>query len=153
MEHDPVNNTEMPESTENNLTCVMKNLKENSSDQILRFLTEALQDGRDTTADVLIYCSNGVIPTHRLVLASISDMLLTVFKQDTWDEQIVIMLPDFSTSDLTQCIKSLLMSSKSEKLSDVFNVLGFSTMPINSVSSIPRNSNVETAYSNSNKVQ
>jgi len=152
MKQDTLNNLEMPESTEQNPTYVMKNLKENNSDQILRFLTEALQDGRDTTADVLIYCSNGVIPTHRLLLASISDMLLTVFKQDTWDEQIVIMLPDFSTSDLTQCIKSLLMSSKSEKLSDVFNVLGFSTMPINSISSIPRNSNVENANANSNKV-
>ena len=69
---------------------------------ILKYLRSLLEDGNDTNADVFIHCSNGVLPTHRLVLASISRMLLTVFKQDTWDEPIVIILPHFTTGKCCQ---------------------------------------------------
>ena len=71
---------------------------------ILNFLRSSLlMDGADPSADVFIHCNNGIIPTHRLVLASMSKMLLSIFRPDTWDEQIVIMLPDFSTRDVIMC--------------------------------------------------
>ena len=98
---------------------------------ILNYLTNSLHDGGDMTADVEIHCNNGILQSHRLVLASLSDMLLKIFKQDTWDEKIVIMLPDFFTSELLLCIKSFLESSKSKYQSDLFTTLGFSKSSLN----------------------
>jgi len=114
----------------------MEENQENSSKDnksaglIFKFLRSSLLlDGADSTADVFIHCNNGVIPTHRLVLASMSKMLLSVLRHDTWDEQIVIMLPDFSTSELIICLESIFTSSKHKTNSDVKTVLGFTNFP------------------------
>ena len=62
----------------------------------------SLYCGSDSTTDVLIHCSNGVIPTHRLVLASISSMLSSILKQDSWDEPISVLLKDFTVEELSE---------------------------------------------------
>jgi len=76
-----------------------------SPDFILEYLSSSLSDGSDTTADILIHCNDGVVSTHRLVLASISEMLSSIFKHDTWDEPITIILPDFDTRELSSYLK------------------------------------------------
>ena len=69
---------------------------------ILLYLKTSLYCGSDSTTDVLIHCSNGVIPTHRLVLASISSMLSSILKQDSWDEPISVLLKDFTVEELSE---------------------------------------------------
>ena len=76
-----------------------------SLDFILEYLSSSLSDGSDTTADILIHCNDGVVSTHRLVLASISEMLSSIFKHDTWDEPITIILPDFDSRELSSYLK------------------------------------------------
>ena len=72
------------------------------SDLIFEYLRASLQDGSDTTADVIIHCNNGIIPSHRIVLASISNMLASILKQDTWDETITLMLMDFTVEEISK---------------------------------------------------
>ena len=52
-------------------------------------------------SDVLIICCDGQISAHKLVLASISQMLYTEFKVNVWDEIVNISLPDTNVSDIT----------------------------------------------------
>ena len=52
-------------------------------------------------SDVLIICCDGQISAHKLVLASISQMLYTEFKVNIWDEIVYISLPDTNVSDIT----------------------------------------------------
>ena len=54
------------------------------------------------TADVRLQCGDGAVGGHRLVLAAVSPMLRAVFREDSWDEDIVIMLPDISVIDPDQ---------------------------------------------------
>ena len=61
-----------------------------------------MQNSSDTTADVIIHCSNGFLQSHRLVLASISNMLALIFKQDTWDEGISLILMDFTVEEISK---------------------------------------------------
>merc|ERR1712126_15955 len=44
----------------------------------------------------MITCSDGQIFAHKLVLASISPMLYSEFKQNIWDEMLSIILPNYS---------------------------------------------------------
>ena len=54
------------------------------------------------TADVRLQCGDGAVGGHRLVLAAVSPMLRAVFREDSWDEDILIMLPDISVIDPDQ---------------------------------------------------
>ena len=73
----------------------------------MKYLKSALIEGCDTTSDVIILCSDGVIPTHKLVLASISKMLYYAFKEDTWDERISILMPDFTVDQMSKYLENL----------------------------------------------
>merc|ERR1712098_630298 len=42
-----------------------------------------------------------------LVLASISKMLLSIFKHDTWDEPILIKIPDVTIEEMFECLGDL----------------------------------------------
>ena len=64
--------------------------------------------GSDTkTSDVIIQCSDGVMPTHKLVLASISKMFKAVFKEDTWDEPISVIIPDSTLEETSMLMKDI----------------------------------------------
>ena len=93
-------------------------------DSIFEYLQSTL-NGSDSTADVLIYCRNGVLSTHRLVLASISKMLLSVFKEDTWDEPIALMLADFAIEEVVEYFNDFYKNgSKSARFIPLSNILG-----------------------------
>ena len=66
-----------------------------------------MQNGSDTTADVIIHCSDGLLQTHRLVLASISNMLFSALNQDTWDEEISLILMDFTVEEISKYFEEL----------------------------------------------
>jgi len=92
-------------------------MKNNPSDRILAYLRSSFFDGSDSTADVLLHCSNGVIPTHRLVLASISSMLASIFKQDAyaWNEStIVILMSDFTVEQVSNYFENLYVNGSSK---------------------------------------
>ena len=101
----------------------------------------SLQDGDDTTTDVLIHLNNGVIPTHRLLLASLSKMMLSIFKQDTWDEPIAIILPDFLTEDLIGCLQSVFSSSLNPQ--ENYDSQIHAALGINNFTWSPNNKNVK----------
>jgi len=111
------------------------------SDLILDYLRGSLQDGDDTTTDVLIHFNNGVIPTHRLLLASLSKMMLSIFKQDTWDEPIAIILPDFLTEDLIGCLQSVFSSSLNPQ--EYYDSQIHAALGINNFTWSPNNKNVK----------
>ena len=98
--------------------------RKNFLGNIISYLNSSLFHGNDTTADVLIHCSNGIIPTHRLVLASISKMLLTIFKQDTWDEPILIKIPDVTIEEMLECLGDLYDGKKNKADEQIKLLLG-----------------------------
>ena len=58
------------------------------------------------TSDVTLYCNDGYLPTHRLVLASVSSLFKEIVQENILCEKnISFMLPDFSVAE----ISSLLM--------------------------------------------
>ena len=78
-----------------------------------------------STADVFIQCKNGVIPTHRLVLASISHMMLSIFKQDSWDEPITVLLNDYSVEQVDKYFMDFFkFGFKNNEYSPLATILG-----------------------------
>ena len=106
------------------------NMTTKTKDRILDYLRSSFIDGNDSTADVLINCKNGVIPTHRLVLASISNMLSLVFKQEEWSENepIVIVLSDFTVEQVSQFFQDLFLSAPRKE--DGLNMTSFVSVKI-----------------------
>ena len=80
--------------------------------------------GSDKSTDVNIFCLDGFVSTHRLLLASMNDMLSSIFKHDTWDEPITIILPDFKTKEVSSCLKEVCQyGSFAGKLTSIAEVL------------------------------
>ena len=76
----------------------MDNLKTRG---IIDNLGSCFPGNSENFSDVLVICCDGQISTHKLVLASISQMLYTEFKVNIWDEIVYISLPDTNVSDIT----------------------------------------------------
>ena len=71
----------------------MENLKTRG---IIDNLGSCFPGNSDNYSDVIITCSDGQISAHKLVLASISQILYSEFKLNTWDEAISIIIPNVS---------------------------------------------------------
>jgi len=122
-EFNNINNHIQHENIKPSTKPTSKNLKEYSSDIIFDFLRSSLSPTSGTEADVLIHCSDGQIPGQKLVLASISKMFYSIFKNDNWDEPITILLPDFSVHQMTQYFEDLYKCAGVQKYSQINEVL------------------------------
>ena len=83
------------------------NYTNKTADVILQYLNGSLIDGDDKTTDVMIHCKDGLVLTHKLVLASISKMLYSIFKLDSWDESISLIMPDFNIEEIKGYLEDL----------------------------------------------
>ena len=61
-------------------------------------------------SDVIIKCSDGVVPMHRLVLAHFSEMFLSIFEEDTKNEPSVVLMMDFTSKSICKYFEELLKS-------------------------------------------
>ena len=57
------------------------------------------------TSDVTIYCEDGIMFSHRLVLASLSDFLGIILVDSSLDKNISLILPDFSVELVLKYVK------------------------------------------------
>ena len=100
-------------------------------DSIFEYLRSTF-NGNNSTADVFIYCRNGVLPTHRLVLASISKLLLSMLKGDSWNEPITMILADFDIEEVVEYFNDFYKqgyhSERFLSLKNILGVKGFSYM-------------------------
>ena len=71
---------------------------------ILKYLTS------NCTSDVTIYCKDGSVHGHKLVLASMSKMLLKEFQENIWDENISLLMPDFTVLQISKYLGDMLTS-------------------------------------------
>ena len=71
------------------------------------------------TSDVTIYCCDGILLSHQIVLASISQFLGTIFQNNIFDKNISLILPDFSVRDILNFLENIYSSKNVGDLSDV----------------------------------
>ena len=78
------------------------------------------------TADVRLQCGDGAVGGHLLVLAAIaiSPLLRAVFGEDSWDEDIVIMLPDLSVNQINKYFSDIYHSKDLEDHHEINIMLG-----------------------------
>ena len=78
------------------------------------------------TADVRLQCGDGAVGGHLLVLAAIaiSPLLRAVFGEDSWDEDIVIMLPDLSVNQINKYFSDIYHSKDLEDNLEINKMLG-----------------------------
>jgi len=76
----------------------MENLKTRG---IIDHLGSCFPGSSGNYSDVILICCNGKVSAHKLVLASISQILYSEFKENIWDEIVYISLPDILTSEVT----------------------------------------------------
>ena len=55
----------------------------------------------------MIHCSDGAVPGHKLVLAAISRMLYRALKDNTEEEQISILMPDFNVEQISSYFQDI----------------------------------------------
>ena len=89
-------------------------------ENIVDYLGSCFPGSCGNFSDVEITCRDGQISAHKLVLASISQMLYLEFKQNTWDDTLSIVLPDFSLPEVTTYLKSVYTCEDISKYS-IFN--------------------------------
>merc|ERR1712223_1300468 len=103
-------------------------LQAKSSDFIFDYIISNLEFGKDAITDVEIHCKNGVIFGHKLVLASISSVFHTMFSQDTWDEAITIMMPDFSTAMVSAYFENMFKHRKLDQSHELNACFGLNNL-------------------------
>ena len=94
------------------------------SDFIFDFMISNLKSGHNNTTDVTIHCRDGALPGHKLVLASISPMFRAVFTEDTWDETITVLMPEFSTSVVTDYFEKIFRFREIDQYHELNNCIG-----------------------------
>ena len=76
------------------------------SENILQYLSSC----SESSTDVTIYCSDGTVAAHKLVLASLSKMLCLEFQENIWDDIISITMPDFTVMEVSRYLADILQS-------------------------------------------
>ena len=61
----------------------------------------------DKTSDVTIYCSDGIVETHKLILVSISEMLCSALKEIYLEEGDTIIIPDVSAGHMSNYLHAV----------------------------------------------
>ena len=82
-----------------------KFISKKPSENILQYLSSC----SESSTDVTIYCSDGTVAAHKLVLASLSKMLFKVFKCQDHEEDTSILLPDFTVAHITAYFSGLFL--------------------------------------------
>jgi len=93
------------------------------SENILQYLSSC----SESSTDVTIYCSDGTVAAHKLVLASLSKMLFKVFKCQDHEEDTSVMLPDFTVAHVSSYFVGILTEfdvSEQPQYLTISNVLG-----------------------------
>jgi len=102
----------------------MDKLRNNHIKNIIDYLTKCAPGNFDNFSDVLIYCSDGQISCHKLVLASISTMLYREFMLNIWDENVSIIVPDFTVQEVRAFIESVYKCQNLNKFADLAKLFG-----------------------------
>merc|ERR1712155_310769 len=92
-------------------------------ENILQYLSSC----SESSTDVTIYCSDGTVAAHKLVLASLSKMLFKVFKCQDHEEDTSVMLPDFTVAHVSSYFAGILRKfdvSEQPQYLNISNVLG-----------------------------
>ena len=59
-------------------------------------------------SDVVLVCSDGLLPAHKLVLAALSPLLRSALAEaDTWDETVSVVMPDFSIQQVSRYLADI----------------------------------------------
>ena len=79
----------------------------------------------DQSSDVMLHCSDGVLSSHTLVLAAMSPMLYSALHNTNSDDDINILIPDFTVQNLSQFFKDVFRFSNMKQHKDLCKTLGF----------------------------
>ena len=87
-------------------------------------ILENLKGSREESGDVLICCSNGSLSAHKLVLASISQILFLEFSGNTEDSATLI-LPDFTKEAVSRYLDAVYGCEDLTRFNDLNKMVGF----------------------------
>ena len=92
-------------------------------DNILAYLRSCRDNLLDT--DVTIYCNDGTVTAHKLVLGSISQMLFVEFSINFQDESVSLILPDCSSQLITQYLDAIYSCSSVKSFDSLNEMFGY----------------------------
>merc|ERR1712098_612314 len=102
----------------------MKETRYKSILNIIDHLEKCIPGSSENHSDVIITCSDGQIFAHKLVLASISQLLYSEFKHNQWDEAISIVVPDYFVSEVTEYLQNVYTGKSLSQFSILNNLFG-----------------------------
>ena len=90
-------------------------------------ILEYLKGSRYQSGDVLICCSNGNLSAHKLVLASISQILFLEFslEQRNSEDSAILILPDFTTEAVSRYLDAVYGCEDLTRFSELNKMVGF----------------------------
>merc|ERR1719500_2306285 len=84
--------------------------------------------GQRTECDVWLRCSDGSVPCHQVVLASLSPLLRSVLSLDTGEREdiVTIMMPDLTVREVDTFLAHIYEGSTTDAStsSDIFKLFG-----------------------------
>ena len=86
-------------------------------------LTNLVGLRRLNVGDVNIVCRDGTVLAHKIILASVSQMLQLVFSGNFLDEKISILAPDVDRKSVSRCLDELYNHGKVSKEDDFINLI------------------------------
>ena len=75
------------------------------------------------TSDVTIFCSDGTVQTHKLILVSISELLCSALKEIHPEEGDTIVIPDVSADLMTSYLQAVCLGQQTSSYSEVEKLL------------------------------
>ena len=94
-----------------------------SEQPLENILTNLLGLRRLNVGDVNIVCRDGTVLAHKIILASVSQMLQFVFSGNFLDEKISILAPDVDRKSVSRCLDELYNHGKVSKEDDFINLI------------------------------
>ena len=92
---------------------------------IFQYINQIRPSETESSSDVIIYCSDGTLMAHQLILASISPVLCAEFRRNKFDDIISISLPEVSMSSMKSYLNSVYSCQDISEYEEFNNMLGF----------------------------
>ena len=105
---------------------------------------ETLLQNCEKVSNVTVRCQDGLLSSHKLVLAGLSDFIKNILSEIPVGDEVTLLMPDFRAEEVEKFLSASLKETFSEKDVDMLTAFGIKTHTL----FVPVDTQLESEHSN-----